>query len=247
MTSRTTSMEQCRQLLQDYRDILDRCLRKSGQHDDAQAIMLLRGFEFGLRTVQGMDVLTAADEDNALLACTLCRPFYETAVRLLWASRTHNGWQRLQAHWAKEDVKWAREAERIPSVAEHAKRIREAREDVLHRTDGYGNSFGPLPNMRQMLREITEHDVADGLLTEGDGVAEFDYTNFYRILCQAAHGHMVAIGRPCSFRRHARCGALMAAWALLQACCHVAAGDLESEIKVAGKRVMRILQDGRHA
>lgn len=239
------SLDECRKLLEEYRALLMDCLHKGDQEDDPGALMLTGGFDFGIRTLGGMVVLIEADEDNVLLACTLCRPFFETAVRLLWAARTHNGWQRLQVHWANEDVKWAREAEQIPSVAEHAKTIRTAREKVLSRTDEDGNRVEPPPNMQQMLREIEVHDVGQGLRKECDGAAESAYTNVYRILCQAAHGHMVAIGRPGSFRRHARCGALMATSALLQACCHVVAGDAKREIEAAGQRVMAILEEGR--
>lgn len=125
------SLSHCRSLLKEYRDILDDCLRKGNQQDDPQALMLIRGFDFGIRTVQGMATLIEADQDNVLLACMLCRPFYETAVRLLWAARMHNGWQRLQVHWAKQDLTWAREAEQMPSMTGHAKTIQARREEAL--------------------------------------------------------------------------------------------------------------------
>ena len=235
----------CRVVLAEHAEIMKQVVVASSRQNEPPAIMFQRAFDFGLQTIDAIIRLLSDGEDFALHACTLCRPFYETAVRLLWASRTPDGWQRLQAYFANEDRKWADEAKRIPSTAEVAASTREHRQGILDRTDETGERFAPAPGMQQLLRDVVKHDMIEGIREESDRAADFDYTNVYRFLCKAAHGHMISLGRPAGFLRHAKYGTIMAAWSLLQAHCHIGAKDCKKEIDVIGKTLMKIIEEHR--
>ncbi len=238
-----TIIDQCCELLIRYQKLLSDALAKGGQQDDPPAVMLLRTLDFGLRTGRGMKLLVLADPANALLACSLLRGFFESAVRVLWASRTlpsaDNPWSLLQKHWATEDLKWAEDAKHFPSLAEHAECIRKCRQEVLDRTDGEKLRL----QIMQMLRDIQEADVAEELMDVGCRDAEFAYGNVYRLLCQPAHGHPVAIGnqKTDAWVRRASVGFVMATSWALQACCHVAAKDPKAEIDGVTKQLIDLL------
>lgn len=239
------ALTDCRSNLAEHAAIMKQAVGAGDQQAEPPAIMFQRAFDFGLQAIDAIIRLLGDGEQYALHACTLCRPFYETAVRLLWASRTPDGWQRLQAYYANEDRKWADEARRISSTAEIAASTRQHREEILERTDETGEKFCIAPGMQQLLRDVVKHDMIEGIREESDRSADFDYTNVYRFLCKAAHGHMTSLGRPASLLRHAKYGTIMAIWCLLQAQCHVGAKDFSKEIDVIGKKLMKIIEEHR--
>lgn len=245
MTRRTLDiLSQCQRMLEKYRQLLDESLRKGDRQDDPQAVMLLRTFDFGIRTAKAVEVLLESDGQNGMFVCTLCRAFFEAAVRVLWASRTlpnaDNPWVLLQKHWATEDLKWADDAKEFPELAEHAECIRKCRQEVLDRADGKRVTL----SIMKMLRDIQQADIAEELREAGRKDAEFAYANVYRLLCQPAHGHLVAIGNTKSgaFLIHARIGFAMATSWLLQACCHVGVADPKAEIEAITKLIIDILK-----
>ncbi len=247
VTTKTTisALTGCRAILEEHATIMAQSVAAGNQQDEAPSVMFQRAFDFGLQTIDAIISLLGDGEKDALQACTLCRPFYETAVRLLWASRTADGWQRLQAYFANEDRKWADEATRIPSTAAVAAATGEHRREILERTDDTGEKFSPAPRMQQLLRDVVKHDMIEGIREKSDRAADFDYTNVYRFLCKAAHGHMTSLGRPAGLLRHAKYGTIMATWSLLQAHCHVGAADFRKEIDVIGKKLMTIIEKHR--
>ena len=97
----------------------------------------------------------------------------------------------------------------------------------------------------QMLRDIEQADVAEEITGAGRRDAEFAYANVYRLLCQPAHGHPVAIGneKADAWLRHATFGFTMATSFALQACCHVGAADPKAEIEGVAKQMMDILRE----
>ena len=91
-------LRSCIDLLDQYEKPLRESLEGGGQMEEPPAVMLLRGFAFGRATLKAM-VAVADGGDEACGVClpTLCRPFYELAVKVLWASREPDGWERIQA------------------------------------------------------------------------------------------------------------------------------------------------------
>ena len=185
------------------------------------------------------------DVKNALLVCTLVRAFYEAAVRLHWASRAPDGWQRLQAYFANEERKWANEAKGIQATASPAIATAKRSQEILDRTDRSGKKYKPAPNMKQLLQELVGVDVVQGIQEKENRTADFNYTNVYRFLCKAAHGSMTALREPAEFLRHAKFGMIMAICSLLQAHCHVGVADYKQEVEKIGQQMVKIIKGTR--
>ena len=116
-------------------------------------------------------------------------------------------------------------------MAQHAQDVFNSRQEVLNRLDKEGQSHDPAPSIQQMLQQIEDCDHSTGQLDEAIRSAGFDYTNIYRRLCQAAHGHMVAIGRPADYLDFAVYGTVKATSAVLRATCYLGASDPGAEIQ----------------
>ena len=218
----------CLDLLDLHEKPLRESLEAGAQMEEPPAIMLLRGFALGRATLKAMAAVAEADDECGVCLPTLCRPAYELAAKLLWASREPGGWQRLQAHCANEDKKWARRAMDIPSSAECAQPVLDNAERVLSRTDSDGKPYRNPPPMDQTLKQIERCDIANGLKTEGESSAAFEYAILWQMMCRNAHGHLVHISRP--FETHTRIGiigAVVATFALLRAMAVVTAPDLK--------------------
>lgn len=242
-------LKDCQGILAEYQGALREGLRLSKQEDDAPAVMLQRAFDFGVRTISAALVLLQDGNRHSVFVSIACRPFYELSTRLLWATRAAGGWQRLQAYWASEDMKWAREAEAMPLLDVHARAVGADRQEVLARTDLGGEVYAPVPGMRQLLQEIQAHDLAQGIQDRGSDAADFNYANVYRILCRGAHAHMAAIApeKPEAVVWHAATSTAVATWSLAQAFLHVAAADPKKEIEVVGRRFFQIMRKTQQA
>lgn len=175
-------------VLRERRLLLEDAIRKSGQEKEPPPYAMTLALLFGERTLAAVQLLVPTP-DLMLMTNTLVRPFYELSMRMLWAAREPNGWQRFQAHVAEGDAKWAREAVRMPELRDYAERIRQSREEVLSRCDEDGKPFKPMPNLSQMLSDIETKNLEVGDVSKPGG-AEFQYTNVYRVLCRPAHGHL---------------------------------------------------------
>jgi hypothetical protein len=193
-------------------------------------------FTFAIRTMTAMDQMLSQPE-SAILALTLCRPFYELATGLLWASREPHGWRRLLMQYAKQDEKAAREAVRCPAmtgVADIVNRTRPHIETVLAWTDPTGKPLNAAPNVLDMLKRIIALDKEDNLVQWPDQYATLDYAAFYRQMCRPAHGNLVFIGAetPDFSMQLAMTGAVLSTHRLLQAFCHVAVCEAEQKAAI---------------
>ncbi len=95
-----------------------------------------------------------------------------------------------------------------------------------------------------MLRDIQQADIIEELRGADRRDTEYHYTNVYRLLCQPAHGHPVAIAnqKAETFLVQACFGfAISTSW-LIQACCHVSTTDAKSKIDEALKQIAAILR-----
>ncbi len=241
----TRKLRSCIDLLDLYEKPLRESLEDGEQLEDPPAVMLLRGFAFGGATLKAM--IAVADQDDECGVCmpTLCRPFYELAVRVLWASRDPDGWQRLQKHCANEDRKWARRAVNLRSWAEYARRVLDNAESVLDRTDDDGNPYSNPPPMDQTLQQVEKRDIDCGLKTE-EGSARFEYANLWQMMCGTAHAHLVRIAHsPEAHTLIAVNGAAVATFALLRATAVVVAPDadgIKEIVEAMGQKINGILK-----
>lgn len=239
-------LRSCIDLLADYERLLREILEDGGQMEEPPAVMLLRAFGFGRATLKAMAVVGDQDEECAVCVPTLCRPFYEVSVRVLWASRDPDGWQRLQTHCAAEERKWAQRAVSLPSWAEYAQAVRDNADAVLSRTDGDGNRYGNPPHIEQTLQQIEQRDIDCGIKTGEKGFALFEYANLWQKMCATAHGHLVEIARsPETHMRVAVNAAGVASFALLRATAVVTAPDaqgLNQAVEVMGQQINEILK-----
>jgi len=239
--------QQCDAMLEQYWHSMNQAFRNGAQETEAPAIMFRRGVEFARSTIRACIALLELGEENSIFVCTLCRAFYEVSVRLLWAARTKHGWERLQAYWANEDRRWAEEARLIPQTKQIAESTLRDSQSLLERKDAGGQRIEPAPPIQQLLRDIVEQNVAGGVREESKDAADFDYTNVYRFLCNAAHGHIISIGRPAQFLRHARYAITMATWCLLQACVHSAWNDPKTELDSVLVQLRNLIRENREA
>lgn len=239
-------LDGCEVLRGKYAKIFSCSIAKSNQEYDPPAIILKRVFEFGRLTLAGMRVLleSAEREGNAILACTLVRPYYEAATRVLWASRAPYGWDRLITYHAKEDLKWAKEAQRFPGTSELAGRKIEEASKLLDRKDDAGRPFDPAPPLPQLLKESAEQNVREGLtMTDPNDSSGYEYSNLYRWLCRPAHGHVCALAIPSGYLRHTGASAIGATCMLLQAYYHACAPDPVSEITKIGHEIHKVYEE----
>lgn len=243
--STITAWKTCAELLAGHAADFKQSTKNANQQNDPPAIMFARTFDFGLMTIEGSKILLEKDVKNALLVCTLVRAFYEAAVRLHWASRAPDGWQRLQAYFANGERKWANEAKGIQATASPAIATAERSQKILDRTDPSGNKYKPAPNMKQLLQELVGVDVVQGIREKKNRAADFDYTNVYRFLCKPAHGSMTALRKPAEFLSHAKVGMIMATFSLLQAHCHVGAADSKQEVERTAQQLVKIIEGTR--
>lgn len=226
-------------LLRKYCGIQEDCLSKNNQHSDPQAVMMLRGIHYGIRTLNAIRILLQADLENAFSAASLARGIFEASIRLLWATRTLNGsqnhWLRLQKYWALEDKKWADQAGQFPETSQHAAQITTARSDILD------NDVTSAPSIQQMLKDIEQADQEQELKSD-DKIAEFTYANCYRVLCRASHANLAALHRKAisDFVGQTRIACLLATNWYCQAICHVAAADKKAEIENIVKEILSI-------
>ncbi len=234
-------------LLNLYEKPLRESLEDGGQTEDPPAVMLLRAFAFGRATLKAMiAVADQGDQECGVCLPTLCRPFYELTVRVLWASRQPDGWQRLQAYCANEDKKWAKRAVEIPSWAEYAQPVLDNAKSVLDRTDAKGKCYRLAPDMAETLQQVEQHDIDCGIKSGGKGSALFEYANLWQMMCGTAHAHVVRIARsPEAHTLIALSGAVVATFAMLRATAVVTAPDadgLNHAVEVMGRQINGILK-----
>jgi len=208
------------------------------QTEEVPVLMLRRACDMSRKILEALKTHLAGGH-GAFLACNLCRPLYELAYRVLWASREQYGWERLQIWLARQDKKWAQEALGMPEFADHAKVIMEQSNKVLSRTDCYGQTLNGVPDLKTILKEVEDRDVQSGLRQVNTRQADFEYTNIYRILCRAVHAHLGALS---ALGTEAflpvvvfACG--NAVFALARTMIHVGAREPEKEIQMLAEDI----------
>lgn len=232
-------IDECLQLLCEYEGRLPSKVSDDDLDTRSSVIALRRAFEFGQETLLGMRLLMDAGR-LPILACTLCRPFYELSYRCLWASRTPSGWLRMMRYYVEEDKSWAKAAKTVPDLMEIAESRLEEDAELL-----CGLRVEPMPRpFNTILRMVDEKDRAAKLISPRASHASLNYAAVYRILCRTAHAHIAAIGPAdiVEYRAHAAWAALGGVWALLQAWCHTVPKDREQQFDSLTKRITTIME-----
>ncbi len=120
--------------------------------------------DHGLRTIHSINRLLCDDDGNIVLGCVLLRPLYELAIRLLWASRKADGWQRLEFYHANEMRKWAEEFKVLqnPAIVKKGEElVQQHQQEAAHKwRDALGKPIKPAPSILDVLKDIEEQDVA---------------------------------------------------------------------------------------
>jgi len=233
----TKSFGELRQLLAKYDCVLAKAVDKGGQADDVPCLMISEGLRFGQGTIKAIEVLLEK-KIHSVFACALSRANYELAIRLLWAAREANGWERLQAYFANEDKKWAEEAITMPEVVDHAQKMLADSSEVLRRKFSNGKPYTVAPSVQQMLRDIERRDISDGIRPKGGSAAVYEYTGVYRIICRPAHAHIQAVSAPASAYLGPTVFATgLATFSLVRGVCYVGAKEPRKEIDAVGVEI----------
>ena len=220
-----------KRLLAEYESHFLHAIAKGRQNDDVPALMLKHALQFGQRTIESIEILMNRAVDT-IFPCALSRAYYELAIRLLWASREPHGWEQLQTYFCNEDKKWSQEAVEMPEITSHAQQVLQSAKEVLGRQYANGETYKVAPGLEQMLREIEDRDISQGIRQKGRRAAAYEYTNVYRIVCRPAHAHIQAISAPAgSFFSPTVFAIGLATFSLLRAVCYVGAKDPGKEIK----------------
>lgn len=222
-------------------------LGKNEQSSGPEGIMLQRGFKFGQGTIGAIEILLEQSDQHAVFTSILCRPYYEMAARLLWASLAPNGWLRLGKYYAEEDAKVSRAIEGVPqtpALAEHAQKVLADSEKILGQIREMHGEVPTAPSIEQTFREIEQNDSERDRNRTVESFAPFAYNCVYRILSRPIHGHTSAIGwaSPGASLPYARLVPLMATRDLVKALLFVAAEEPKKEIESLEKRIIKILR-----
>jgi len=236
------SFVQFRKLLDKYERLFLEAVEKGGQAEDVPALMIKYAFLFGQNTIDAIQILIEG-HNNSIFLCTLCRPYYELSIRILWAAREAYGWQRLQAYLSTQDMRWAEEAIGMPEIAVHAEKILAASREVLSRKDPNDKPYTPAPGIQQMLKDIEDCDVSQGIREKGGNVAAYEYTNIYRVICRPAHAHMQAISlEPTSFLNPTVFATGIATFSLLRSVLYTSPENLSKQVKDIELQVVDIMK-----
>jgi len=193
----------------------------SGQ--DTAAVILDLALGYCIQTIDGVLLLLGKSLDAQAYA--LMRPLAELSVRVLWASRVNNGWQRIVADAARERLRWAKQAKRAEGL--------ESAGSLLMSVPGIESvaSRPTLPDTRSMLIQIHEADVQAGYYPHG-GESEWSADLQYAIFSHfhfPAHGDMDAIvpGAHDRMRRLTRTSLIESSRRLAHAVCHHCGQNLD--------------------
>lgn len=181
-------------LMEEFIDKFSAQTAKAGRANDDMPILVQGSMRFTLRALKAMNAVLDQDEENVVLCCVLCRTCYELAVRLLWAAREPNGWQRLWALWEKETVKFVESAKTIPFLAPHVQDFPSAEDREAYRR-GLSADRVPAhaPDLAAMIQRIDQRNVEERLTDHSSVVPREDYVSVYQLLCRATHAHVATV------------------------------------------------------
>ena len=196
--------------------------------DYPPAIMLTHAVKYGQSSLKVIAGLLEASE-TVFHAGTLCRPFYELSLRLLWAAREPNGWERLQAYWAREDKRFAERVLDYDPQCADAQQTRAKAETSLERRDENGKPFSPAPDVRSMLLQTEKRDLEQDIKETGTRFGHWQYAYIYLYLSRHVHAHLTGIDNPNPdmVLNIATLVAIQGTFLLLQALCHFAVDDID--------------------
>ena len=238
-------MQEYSELIKYYQKELDDCLKKGDQTNDPPAIMIRRTIEFSIITIRSIELLLEHDKTE-LLAQILVRPQYELCLRILWASVSEDGWERLQVYYANEDKKWAEEAKNLNLNNEFSafvnEKLNEA-DNVLARQNDNGEIYKNAPDMKCILKQIEKYYQSNGFRASNSKMAVFEYNQVYRRLSRYEHAHIsdIAVDKPNVFKKNIVICEGLAVRALLHAICIIAASEPKKEIETIEDNIKSIL------
>lgn len=167
------------------------CLRRleseasPGELEAGEGLALALALRYGSETIRAVGLLVK--NELRVQAFAVARGFIELSIRLLWAARAENGWNRFIGYFAAEDIKWA---ERL--VSEFAR----SRSDFAILSSPEAAALAAvrpcMADIATLLREIQAADAQDHL-THGAGTAPQLYYGQFCFLHAAAHGSPTAI------------------------------------------------------
>jgi hypothetical protein len=212
-------------LLSDYGTAFEDAVEKHGTGDEPPSYAFRWGFQFGQ------------------LTNTLVRPFYELSARLLWAARQEHGWERFLKTVAREDLNWARRAEKLPNLSGVAHMMKASRQEVLDRVTDDGKALPEMPSLRDVLRDNSKRDVELGE-DAAPGSADLQYTSIYSMLCRPSHGNIQAAYFQTNMALMLTIFASgFASWALIRALFHyVQADPKDFRFNETSHEILRVLE-----
>lgn len=240
-------IENCRSILDARWKAVHDTIEKEGQANEPPGIMLERGVIFARNSLFSVARLID-DPKSVFQAGTICRSYFELAVRLLWASRQPNGWHSLQAYWAQENKRFSKHALDYDPKDKRALDTQKRAEEVLSRRDGKGRPYSPSPNIRVAIMQIGKTNVSQGTGGFDERSAKWQYAYLYVVLSRHVHAHMTGIHvpDPDMVLNIATLTAIYATFLLLQAIIHVSGNDLDdirSEIQILNDEIAPLLQN----
>lgn len=245
-------LNDCIVMLKGYGHELQKMIQESGQHADRQPQIILIMFDFAQQSFEA-SILMIENGINTLFMAPIARTLFESSTRLLWAVRHEYGWQRLWEYWAKQVRTWARENKLLnPGDAFIAKLVEQSEEAADHWKQVAKDGVHPMPSFDGVLKDIHDREVEFGISQTDSNIANYTYTNVYRVLCNPTHGHIDAVRkglkRPDAFLFMTVVGDILATDALIQALCFCASGEeaVRKSVFAAKEKINFVLDKLEH-
>ncbi len=207
---------------------LQEYIQREGYTTQTPAIMLLSAFEFGRNTIRSMIVVSELGDACSVTMPTICRSFYELAIKLSWASHAENGWIRLHCSMAREYENWANRIVGLELWRTVAERILSDLQGSLNLRDANGNPYKNLPNMETMLDQNAKNDLKTGVREQLGNSLVVEYSHIWQAMNRTAHAHISEIRTPRKIHGFlSAMGAVFATYALIRAAAaYVANGNI---------------------
>ena len=212
--------------------------------------MLRAALDIGRKTLTVMYRTIEIGDDAYLCLPTICRPYWEISVRILWASRELNGWDRQYKYFATELQKHAEKAMKFDEWRENYAPRLEMTKKILRRSDARGKPFKNAPLVNQMLSANEEEDIREGIVGKvfPERGSEFRNVALWLAMCGPSHAQLMDLKYEPRFHLTlATSGAIDATANTLRACGYASAGTQEERAAVAlkmGNEMCEILRLG---
>lgn len=194
------------------RDDLDRHYSEKEKQTQLIAAASVRSARHICECLSSADILISTGFCSA--PCTLLRPAYESAIRLLWSSGEENGWNRMAYYWCTEDIKAVKGYLATTGDPGHLKEYlndRKAMQAEAQKT--ITAELLKRASFMQILKECHKQIGIDGESPLCPRDFAWHYSLIYRSLSMQTHGHWVG-GCPQDQRTVIYVGALAGAFAV---------------------------------